>query len=228
VVVNLPAGGATHQAGVGKHRAQLAVAHTVGEALTNAEIQHQIRLQLTGIARTPALAVAPRQGLDMHGSVPVGIPAPDPAIIANERELFVSAVGESAPLRHGISEGFREKSRAVPNARLTGGDGPQDHSSLLASSAPCASDSSFAHMIDGCTRRWNGPCANPQSVPAITFSRPRILARRAMRSATSSGCSTTLVAWLITPGMRICPGASFTVFQTCHSCSCRGLAPSMT
>jgi hypothetical protein len=27
-------------------------------------------------------------------------------------------------------------------------------------------------MIEGCTRRWNGPCAKPQSVPAITFSRP--------------------------------------------------------
>ena len=27
-------------------------------------------------------------------------------------------------------------------------------------------------MIDGCTRRWNGPCAKPQSVPASTFSRP--------------------------------------------------------
>ena len=35
-----------------------------------------------------------------------------------------------------------------------------------------ASASSFAHMIVGWTRRWNGPCAKPQSVPAMTFSRP--------------------------------------------------------
>ena len=27
-------------------------------------------------------------------------------------------------------------------------------------------------MMLGCTRRWNGPWAKPQSVPAITFSRP--------------------------------------------------------
>ena len=50
------------------------------------------------------------------------------------------------------------------------------HNSPRARRAPSASDSSFAHMIEGCTRRWNGPCAKPQSVPAITFSRPRFFA----------------------------------------------------
>jgi len=29
-----------------------------------------------------------------------------------------------------------------------------------------------------------------------------------MRSATSSGCSTTLVAWLMTPGMSTCPATN--------------------
>ena len=51
------------------------------------------------------------------------------------------------------------------------------HSSLLASRAPSASASSFAHMMLGCTRRWNGPWAKPQSVPAMTFSRPTSLAQ---------------------------------------------------
>src|SRR5881409_3809208 len=45
--------------------------------------------------------------------------------------------------------------------------------------------------------------ANPQSAPAMTFSRPTMFAKRTMRSAISAGCSTRLVVWLITPGMRI-------------------------
>jgi pimeloyl-ACP methyl ester carboxylesterase len=68
---------------------------------------------------------------------------------------------------------------AVPRAEPD----PRRHRALrhvqsccVASRAPSASDSSFAHMIDGCTRRWNGPCAKPQSVPAMTFSRPRFFA----------------------------------------------------
>src|SRR5262249_19568024 len=58
-----------------------------------------------------------------------------------------------------------------------------------------------AHMICGCTRAKYVTCANPQSVLAMTFSRPTSRASRTMRSATSSGCSTMLVGWLITPGM---------------------------
>jgi len=43
-----------------------------------------------------------------------------------------------------------------------------------------------------------------------------------------SGCSTTLVAWLMTPGISTLPSGSFTSCQTFHSCSWRGLAPSIT
>ena len=49
-------------------------------------------------------------------------------------------------------------------------------------------------------------------MPAMTFSRPTKLVKRRMRSATSSGCSTTLVAWLTTPGMRILPCGKFDLF----------------
>ena len=52
-------------------------------------------------------------------------------------------------------------------------------------------------------------------------------AMRTRRSATSSGCSTMLVAWLITPGTSVLPRGSFTFSHTRHSCSWRGLAPSM-
>jgi hypothetical protein len=85
--------------------------------------------------------------------------------------------------------------------------------------APSAIASSFAHMIVGCTRRFSSSCANPQSVPAITFSRPTAPANRISRSATSSGCSTTFVLWLTTPGTRILPGGSATSVHTRHSCS---------
>jgi len=44
--------------------------------------------------------------------------------------------------------------------------------------------------------------------------------------ATTSGCSTTLVAWLTTPGMRILPSGNFTSRQTLYSCSCRTLPAS--
>src|SRR5262249_44633677 len=54
----------------------------------------------------------------------------------------------------------------------------QVHNPLLASRAPSASASSFAHVIDGWTRRWNGPWAKPQSGPASPFSRPRSRGKR--------------------------------------------------
>src|SRR5215469_1334785 len=100
------------------------------------------------------------------------------------------------------------------------------HNVRVAIRAPSTKDFSFAHMIVGWTRRANGLCAKPQSVPPITFSRPTIFASRTMRSATSSGCSTMLVAWLITPGIKTLPGFSFTLCHTRHSCACRGLAAS--
>src|SRR5215472_9500271 len=49
------------------------------------------------------------------------------------------------------------------------------HNVRVAIRAPSAKDFSFAHMIVGWTRRANGLCAKPQSVPAMTFSRPTIL-----------------------------------------------------
>jgi hypothetical protein len=66
----------------------------------------------------------------------------------------------------------------------------------------------------------------PQPVLPITFSRSTGRARRSIRSATSSGCSTILVAWLIKPGSRDLPSGSVTVSQRPHSCSWRGSANS--
>src|SRR6266568_2116295 len=46
----------------------------------------------------------------------------------------------------------------------------------LASRAPSASMRNFSHMMLGCTRAVARPWANPQSTPAMTFSRPTIFA----------------------------------------------------
>ncbi len=61
---------------------------------------------------------------------------------------------------------------------------------------------------------------------ATTFSLPTASANPTMRSATSSGCSTTLVECVTTPGRMTFPSGSFTSRQTFHSCSCPALAAS--
>src|SRR5579885_3514320 len=61
------------------------------------------------------------------------------------------------------------------------------HSSREAILAPCAIAASFAHVIFGSTVVNPAKVENPQSLPAITFSRPAIFANLTIRSATSSG-----------------------------------------
>ena len=66
----------------------------------------------------------------------------------------------------------------------------QFHNRRVAISAPSVSALSLAHATSGWTSSPARAVAKPQSVPAMTFSRPTTLAKRSMRSATSSGCST--------------------------------------
>jgi 5-methyltetrahydropteroyltriglutamate--homocysteine methyltransferase len=63
-------------------------------------------------------------------------------------------------------------------------------------------------------------------VPAMTFSRLTTPAKLRMRSATTSGCSTTLVAWLTTPGTRAFRGrqGAIGVIARCGSRRIRRLA----
>ena len=58
------------------------------------------------------------------------------------------------------------------------------------------------------------------------FCLPTASANLTMRSATSSGCSATLVECVTTPGRMTFPSGSFTSRQIFHSCSCRALAAS--
>src|SRR4029450_1868769 len=96
------------------------------------------------------------------------------------------------------------------------------HNLSVASRAPSARAWNLAQTISG----WRRP-PSPQSVHAITFSRRTRLAYRTRRSATSSGCSTRLVAWAMTPGIRILPSGSCTSCHTFHSCSWHTLAASI-
>jgi hypothetical protein len=75
----------------------------------------------------------------------------------------------------------------------------QGQSCFVASLAPAARAWSFAQAICGCTRP-----PSPQSVEAMAFSRPTALAKRTMRSATNSGCSSTLVATLPSGSLAFC------------------------
>src|SRR5690606_13408333 len=97
----------------------------------------------------------------------------------------------------------------------------QPQSRWEASRAPSARVSSLAQAICG----WIRP-PSPQSVEAMTRSFPTAFANRSMRSATSSGCSTTLVAWETTPGRMSLPSGSSTSCHTFHSCSWRTLPAS--
>src|SRR5207245_3541617 len=115
----------------------------------------------------------------------------------------------------------------APPPRASGRGQARPQSCRVASRAPSAIAANFSHA----TLAWvslnrAAEAANPQSAPAITFSRPTILANRTIRSAISAGCSIRLVVWLMTPGMRILPSAGRNSSKTWYSCSCRGLAAS--
>src|SRR5699024_3717238 len=95
--------------------------------------------------------------------------------------------------------------------------GPQ----ALAILAPSPRDWTFAHAMSA----WTRP-PRPQSVEAITRSVPTASVNRRIRWATSSGCSTTFVAWLTTPGTSTRSSGTSTSFHTVHSCSWRTLPAS--
>jgi hypothetical protein len=96
------------------------------------------------------------------------------------------------------------------------------HNASDASRAPSTSTFNLAHAIDGCTRS-----PNPQSVEAITFSRPTSSGNRWMGFAHKWGGSSNGVAWVTTPGARILPSGSLVSSHNCASCSWRTLAASM-
>ena len=62
-----------------------------------------------------------------------------------------------------------------------------------ASRAPSARALNFAHITVGWTLGRPADVPKPQSVPAMTFSRPTRLAYCTIRCATTSGCSTKFV-----------------------------------
>src|SRR5580698_7294258 len=72
---------------------------------------------------------------------------------------------------------------------------PHRHSCLVARSAPWRNALNFSHTTVECTSvRYSACDEKPQSAAAMTFSLPTSLAKRTMRSAINSGCSTMLLA----------------------------------
>src|SRR5215831_12408146 len=84
-----------------------------------------------------------------------------------------------------------------PGPLCTRGRGPHtapDQRCLVARRAPSASAANLSQATLGwVSLNRTAEAANPQSAPAITFSRPTRLANRTMRSAMSAGCSTRFV-----------------------------------
>src|SRR5215472_4258596 len=71
----------------------------------------------------------------------------------------------------------------------------------MALRAPSAIAADFSQaMLWSVSLKRTAEAAKPRSAPAMTFSRPTILAKRS-RSAITSGCSTRLVVWLMTRGI---------------------------
>lgn len=83
--------------------------------------------------------------------------------------------------------------------------------------APATRDSNLGQTMLGRSSLLPANVAKPQSLPAIMFSRPTARAKRSIRCATSSGCSTSTVVCEITPEISSIPSGSFTVCHTCHS-----------
>src|SRR5205085_11314165 len=100
------------------------------------------------------------------------------------------------------------------------------HSARLAIRAPSANAANLTQTTLGWTSQVAAKLAKPQSAPAMTFSRPTAPAKRPMRSAISSGCSTMFEEWVMTPGMTDLPSGNLASAHSFHSCSWRGLAAS--
>src|SRR5262249_24088943 len=158
--------------------------HAEPELVVNAERSPPLGTVLAGSG--------PSQGFDFRMPVEYAVgDAVDP--IPPVPDLAIGHVGKMRPQRptqgaehllDGVERNASDQQKFAPHA-----DHPQ--SWRVARAAPSTSASSLAQAICG----WTRP-PRPQSVDAITRSRPTRFAKRTIRSATSSGCSTTFVAWL--------------------------------
>ena len=84
---------------------------------------------------------------------------------------------------------------------------------------------SFVHTTLSSTSMEPAKVPKPQSTPARTRVRsPMASAAATIRSATTSGCSTTLVVESMTPGTKSMPSGSGWRRNARSSCWCRGLA----
>ena len=151
-------------------------------------------------------AVAERQGVTPYGRVDrASVTASEDGAPGHGRRK----VAATSPWRSRLPCGSRSAPEAAGARR-----------------APSTSAASLAQATCGRISFEPAKVAKPQSAPAITRSRPTTDAKRSIRWATRSGCSTSTVDWVITPGISTASSGSVTSRHTCHSCSWRGFAAS--
>ena len=87
-------------------------------------------------------------------------------------------------------------------------------------------DPTRRHLLDRLHERDGRTLGELESELAMTRSRPTRLAYFMMRSATRSGCSTSTLELVMTPGISTLSFSCLALPQNFHSCSWRGLAAS--
>jgi len=124
-----------------------------------------------GEGRSPILLTERKDHLESLAARPACAISRPPAGSAR-----ASTIRSSTPTLGPLTRCSRRLARSPGRADGTAATGAQLQRRWLASRAPSESIRNFSHMMLGCTRAGARPCANPQSTPAMTFSRPTILA----------------------------------------------------
>jgi 23S rRNA pseudouridine1911/1915/1917 synthase len=115
---------------------------------------HQIRVHLAAVGH-------PVSGDWLYGERN----AARPMLHAAEIEMIHPVTGELVHVTAPVPDDFREEAER----RLSRG---YDQNSCVARRAPSAMLASLAHVMSGSTAAWPTQVPKPQSVPAMTFSRP--------------------------------------------------------
>ena len=164
-----------------------------------------------GAGRPSASARAKASTIEREVGARVAEEVLDAAVVKELEVHLGGGLSAQCPGGHEHSPRAAMWSSHEPSRR---GSDYRPQSRRVARRAPSARAANFSHATLSCVSlKRTADAANPQSAPAMTFSRPTRLANRWIRSAISSGCSTRLVVWLMTPGMRILPSGSLHVLE---------------
>src|SRR5256886_2926589 len=219
---------------LGGNDARVPVANGRDRRLRDAELARLARLGTPDIDRVE-LARDRHRGHDAHAHV-------ERALEADERAQMREAAGQlggvqehreralerAAALDDALDDRvilLRHLSLARDGSQPCHGSPPDFQSRLVARSAPSRRARSFVHTTLSSTSCEPAKVPKPQSTPPSTPVRSPIASATAtMRSATTSGCSTTFVVESTTPGTNSMPAGSGWRRNAFSSCWWRGLA----